>query len=43
MTTSERPDRDRPLGEVLATVGGLVTMAGPVLAVQNATDRFDTC
>jgi hypothetical protein len=30
------------LGEVLATVGGLVTMAGLVLAVQNATDRFDT-
>jgi hypothetical protein len=30
------------LGEVLATVGGLVTMAGSVLLVQNATDRFDT-
>jgi hypothetical protein len=30
------------LGEVLATVGGLVTMAGVVLGVQNATDRFDT-
>jgi hypothetical protein len=30
------------LGEVLATVGGLVTMAGLVLGVQNATDRFDT-
>jgi hypothetical protein len=30
------------LGEVLATVGGLVTMAGLVLLVQNATDRFDT-
>jgi hypothetical protein len=30
------------LGEVLATLGGLVTMAGLVLLVQNATDRFDT-
>lgn len=30
------------LGEVLATVGGLVTMAGLVLLVQNATDRFET-
>ena len=30
------------LGEVLATVGGAVTMAGLVLLVQNATDRFDT-
>src|SRR5215218_6466741 len=30
------------LGEVLATVGGVVTMAGLVLGVQNATDRFDT-
>jgi hypothetical protein len=30
------------LGEVLATVGGLVTMAGLVLLVQNVTDRFDT-
>src|SRR4029450_1418066 len=30
------------LGEVLATLGGLVTMAGLVLGVQNATDRFDT-
>jgi hypothetical protein len=30
------------LGEVLATVGGVVTMAGLVLAVQDATDRFDT-
>jgi len=29
-------------GEVLATVGGVVTMAGVVLGVQNATDRFDT-
>jgi hypothetical protein len=29
-------------GEVLATVGGLVTMAGLVLLVQNASDRFDT-
>jgi hypothetical protein len=30
------------LGEVLAMVGGVVTVAGVVLAVQNATDRFDT-
>jgi hypothetical protein len=30
------------LGEVLATVGGVVTVAGVVLGVQNATDRFDT-
>jgi hypothetical protein len=30
------------LGEVLATVGGVVTMAGLVLGVQDATDRFDT-
>jgi hypothetical protein len=30
------------LGEVLATVGGMVTMVGLVLLVQNATDRFDT-
>jgi hypothetical protein len=30
------------LGEVLAMVGGLVTMAGLVLLVQNATDRFET-
>ena len=30
------------LGEVLATVGGVVTMAGLVLGVQNATDQFDT-
>ena len=29
-------------GEVLATVGGVVTTAGVVLGVQNATDRFDT-
>ena len=29
-------------GEVLAMLGGLVTMAGLVLGVQNATDRFDT-
>jgi hypothetical protein len=29
-------------GEVLATVGGVVTMVGLVLLVQNATDRFDT-
>jgi hypothetical protein len=30
------------VGELLATAGGVVTMAGLVLAVQNATDRFDT-
>jgi len=30
------------LGEVLAMAGGVVTMAGLVLGVQNATDRFDT-
>jgi hypothetical protein len=30
------------LGEVLATAGGVVTMAGVVLGVQNTTDRFDT-
>src|SRR4029450_8073614 len=30
------------LGEVLAMVGGVVTMAGLVLGVQNATGRFDT-
>jgi hypothetical protein len=30
------------LGEVLATVGGVVTMTGLVLLVQNATDQFDT-
>ena len=30
------------LGEMLATVGGVVTMAGLVLGVQNATDRFET-
>jgi hypothetical protein len=30
------------LGEVLATIGGVITMAGLVLGVQNATDRFDT-
>jgi hypothetical protein len=30
------------LGEVLATVGGVVAMVGLVLLVQNATDRFDT-
>jgi hypothetical protein len=29
-------------GEVLATVGGIVTMAGLVLLVQNATDQFET-
>jgi hypothetical protein len=30
------------LGEGLAMVGGVVTMAGLVLLVQNATDRFET-
>jgi hypothetical protein len=30
------------VGEVLATIGGVVTMAGLVLLVQNATDRFET-
>jgi hypothetical protein len=30
------------LGEVLASVGGVVAMAGLVLLVQDATDRFDT-
>jgi hypothetical protein len=30
------------LEEVLATAGGVVTMVGLVLLVQNATDRFDT-
>jgi hypothetical protein len=30
------------LGEVLAAVGGVVTTAGVVLGVQNATDRFET-
>jgi hypothetical protein len=30
------------LGEVLVTAGGVVTMAGLVLLVQNATDQFDT-
>ena len=30
------------LGEVLAMAGGLVTMAGLVLLIQNATDRFET-
>jgi hypothetical protein len=29
-------------GVVLATAGGVVTMAGLVLLVQNATDRFET-
>jgi hypothetical protein len=29
-------------GELLATAGGVVTMAGLVLLVQNATDQFDT-
>jgi len=30
------------LGEVWATAGGVVTMAGLVLLFQNATDRFET-
>jgi hypothetical protein len=30
------------LGEVLGMVGGVVTMAGAVLGVQYATDRFET-
>jgi hypothetical protein len=30
------------VGEALATVGGVVTMAGLVLLVQNATDAFET-
>jgi hypothetical protein len=30
------------LGEVLTMVGGVVTMAGLVLGVQNATGRFET-
>jgi hypothetical protein len=30
------------LGEVLSMAGGVVAMAGLVLLVQNATDRFDT-
>jgi hypothetical protein len=30
------------LGEVLAMVGGVVTVTGLVLLVQNATDRFET-
>jgi hypothetical protein len=30
------------LGEVLAMAGGVVTVVGLVLLVQNATDRFDT-
>jgi hypothetical protein len=30
------------LGEVLAMVGGVVSVNGLVLLVQNATDRFDT-
>jgi hypothetical protein len=30
------------LGEVLGMVGGVVTMAGVVLGVQYATDRFET-
>jgi hypothetical protein len=30
------------VGEVLATIGGVATIVGLVLGVQNATDRFDT-
>jgi hypothetical protein len=30
------------VGEALAMVGGVVTVVGVVLGVQNATDRFDT-
>jgi hypothetical protein len=30
------------LGEALAMAGGVVTVAGVVLAIQNATDRFET-
>ena len=33
---------DGRLGEVLAMVGGVVSVNGLVLLVQNATDRFDT-
>jgi hypothetical protein len=33
---------DGRLGVVLATVGGVVTMTGLVLLIQNATDRFET-
>jgi hypothetical protein len=33
---------DGRLAVVLATVGGVVTMSGLVLLVQNATDRFET-
>ena len=33
---------DGRLGEVLAMVGGVVSVNGLVLGVQNATDRFDT-
>ena len=36
LTASGRP------GEVLAMAGGVVTMVGLVLLVQNATDRFET-
>jgi hypothetical protein len=36
LATAGRP------GEVAAMAGGVVTMAGLVLLVQNATDRFDT-
>ena len=32
----------RRMGEVLAPIGGVVAMAGFVLLVQNATDRFET-
>jgi hypothetical protein len=30
------------LGEVVAMVGGVLSVNGLVLGVQNATDRFDT-
>ena len=33
---------DGRLGEVLAMAGGLISVNGLVLGVQNATDRFDT-
>ncbi len=33
---------DGRMGVVLATAGGVVTMTGLVLLVQNATDRFET-
>ena len=33
---------DGRVGEVLAMAGGLISVNGLVLGVQNATDRFDT-